>query len=277
MHHFIKKGCFSVGILCLVLAGLSAPSEASPKGASELRTTPIDLSQTPTGRFEANAPTTDQASSLQVASQTDLQNPTISFTTKPISDLGLNESKPEVAPFRIAQTTDIQPAEPPPVKIDIQSPDQLPSTDEVKPTSVDPGRGTRSGPSYLGVGANIGALGSSSLGDIGLMVYSKIGLTRYFSIRPAITTNFVDDATFLVPATFDLAPIRLGSVSGRGVSIAPYIGAGAAVTTNGEFGPLLTGGLDVPISSRLTATVGVNAAFLDDIDVGPFVGVGYNF
>lgn len=276
MHHFIKKGSFSVGILCLLLAGLSAPSNASPKGASELRTTPINLSQTRARSFEANA-STGQASSPSVTSQTDEQNPTISFTAKPISDLSLNDSNSEVAPFRIAQTTDIQPAEPPPVKIDVQSPDQLPTTDEVKPTSVDPGRGTRSGPSYLGVGANIGVLGGSSLGDIGLMVYSKIGLTRYFSVRPAITTNFVDDATFLVPATFDLAPIRLGSVSGKGISIAPYIGAGAAVTTNGEFGPLLTGGLDVPISSRLTATVGVNAAFLDDIDVGPFVGVGYNF
>jgi hypothetical protein len=249
MHHFVKKGCFSVGILCLALAGLSAPSDASPTGASELRTTPINLSQTPSRSFEANAPT-DQASSLQVASQNDLQNPTISFTTKPIPDLRLKEYKSEVTPFRIAQTTDIQPAEPPPVKIDVQSPDQLPSTDEVKPTSVDPGRETRSGPSYLGVGANIGALGSSSIGDIGLMVYSKIGLTRYFSIRPAITTNFVDDATFLVPATFDLAPIRLGSVSGRGVSIAPYIGAGAAVTTNGEFGPLLTGRADLFVREK---------------------------
>jgi hypothetical protein len=276
MRHFVKKCSFSVGILALVLVGLSSPSNASPKGASELRTTPINLSQTSPTSFEANVPT-DQVSSLQVASQIESQNPTISFTEKPISDLSLSGSQSEVAPFRIAQTTDIQPAEPPPVKIDVQSPDQLPSTDEVKPTRVDPGRSTRSGPSYLGVGANIGVLGSSSLGDVGLMVYSKIGLTRYFSIRPAITTNFVDDATFLVPATFDLAPIRLGSVSGNGVSIAPYIGAGAAVTTNGEFGPLLTGGLDVPISSRLTATVGVNAAFMDDIDVGPFVGVGYNF
>jgi hypothetical protein len=276
MHHFIGKCSFSVGILSLILIGFSSPSNASPKGASELRTTPISLSQTPSSSFETNAPT-DQALSLQAPRQTDSQNPTISFTKKPISGLRLSESQSEVAPFKVAQTTDIQPAEPPPVKIDVQSPDQLPSTDEIKPTSVDPGRGTRSGPSYLGVGANIGALGSSSVGDIGLMVYSKIGLTRYFSVRPAITTNFVDDATFLVPATFDLAPIRLGSVSGNGVSIAPYIGAGAAVTTNGEFGPLLTGGLDVPISSRLTATVGVNAAFLDDIDVGPFVGVGYNF
>jgi hypothetical protein len=276
MHHFVKKSCFSVGIFCLVLVGLSSPSDASPKGASELRTTPISLSQTPSKSLGTNAPIA-KVSSGQISSQVDSQKPTISFTTKPISDLSLSDSQPEVAPFRIAQTTDIQPVEPPPVKIDVQSPEQLPSTDEVKPTSVDPGRGTRSGPSYLGVGANIGVLGSSSLGDIGLMVYSKIGLTRYFSIRPAITTNFVDDATFLVPATFDLAPIRLGSVSGRGISIAPYIGVGAAVTTNGEFGPLLTGGLDVPISSRLTATVGVNAAFLDDVDVGPFVGVGYNF
>jgi hypothetical protein len=274
MRHTIKNCSFSVGILCLTVVGLSLPSAAAPKGASELQTTPIDLSSSSSKTTVTNTPA-NQEKSAQISSQESSQTPTVSFTKKPVADLSVSPSK--AAPFQVAQTTDIQPVEPPPVRIDVQSPDQLPSTDEVKPTSVDPGRGTRSGPSYIGVGANIGALGSSSISDIGLMVYSKIGLTRYFSIRPAVTTNFVDDATFLVPATFDLAPIRLGSVSGKGVSIAPYIGAGAAVTTNGEFGPLLTGGVDVPITSRLTGTVGINAAFLDDIDVGPFVGVGYNF
>jgi hypothetical protein len=274
MRHTIKNCSFSIGILCLAVVGLAFPSEAAPKGASELQTTPIDLSSGSSKNLETNVPT-KQVKSARVSSQVSSQIPTVSFTKKPVADLSLSTSK--AVPFQIAQTTDIQPVEPPPVKIDVQSPDQLPSSDEVKPTSVDPGRGTRSGPSYIGVGANIGALGDSSIGDTSLMVYSKIGLTRYFSIRPAVTTNFVDDATFLVPATFDLAPIRLGSVSGKGVSIAPYIGAGAAVTTNGEFGPLLTGGVDIPITSRLTGTVGINAAFLDEIDVGPFVGVGYNF
>jgi hypothetical protein len=280
MRRIIKNGSFAIGVAGLILVGLPFASEASPKGASELRTTPIELSRDSSKILETNA-SSSEAISAQISSQVSLQQPTFSFTKKPMADLSLGNSKTapfsETAPFKIAQTTDIQPVEPPPVRIEVQSPDQLPSADEVKPTSVEPTRSTRSGPSYIGVGANIGAIGDTSIGDIGLIVYSKIGLTRYFSVRPAVTTNFVNDATFLIPATFDLAPIRLGSVAGRGLSIAPYIGAGAAVTTHGDVGPLLTGGVDIPISSRLTATVGVNAGFLDDIDVGPFVGVGYNF
>jgi hypothetical protein len=274
MRHTIKNCSFSVGMSCLVLIGLSFPSVASPKGASELRTTPIDLSRGSSKSLETNA-STHEATPARISNQAASQTPTASFTKKPIADLSVKNS--ENAPFKVAQTTDIQPVEPPPFGVNVQSPDQLPNSDEVKPTSVEPTRSTRSGPSYIGVGANIGAIGDTSVGKTGLMLYSKIGLTRYFSVRPAVTTNFSDDATFLVPATFDFAPIRLGSASGRGVSLAPYIGAGAAVNTNGVVGPLLTGGIDVPITSRLTGTVGVNAAFLDDVDVGPFIGVGYNF
>jgi hypothetical protein len=274
MRRTIKNCSFSIGISCLALVTLSLPSEAAPKGASELRTTPIELSSGSSKSPATNA-SINEATSAQISSQASSQTPTASFTKKPIADLRLSNS--ESAPFQVAQTTDIQPVEPPPFGVNVQSPDQLPNSDEVKPTSVEPTRSTRSGPSYIGVGANIGAIGDSSVGKTGLMLYSKIGLTRYFSIRPAVTTNFTDDATFLIPATFDFAPIRLGSGSGRGVSLSPYIGAGAAVNTNGVVGPLLTGGVDIPITSRLTGTVGINAAFLDDVDVGPFIGVGYNF
>jgi hypothetical protein len=274
MRRAVETSCLSICLSCITVVGLSFPSEAAPKGASELSTKPIGLSAGSMSSLETNPSVEEQVTPTRISNQESSQMPTVSFTEKPLANLSLSDS--ETTSFKIAQTTDIQPTEPPPVRIDVQSPDQLPSAEEVTPTTVDPGQQTRSGPSYVGVGANIGAIGGSSLGDIGLMVYSKIGLTRYFSVRPAVTTNF-NEATFLVPATFDLAPIRLGSVSGRGVSIAPYIGGGAAVTTNGDVGPLLTGGVDVPISSQLTATVGVNAAFLGDPDVGAFVGVGYNF
>ncbi|WP_269321124.1 hypothetical protein [Fischerella sp. PCC 9605] len=40
---------------------------------------------------------------------------------------------------------------------------------------------------------------------------------------------------------------------------------------------LLSGGLDVPLNDNFTATAGVNAAFLDETDVGLMIGVGYNF
>ncbi|MGB7415179.1 MAG: hypothetical protein WA902_13325, partial [Thermosynechococcaceae cyanobacterium] len=103
--------------------------------------------------------------------------------------------------------------------------------------------------------------------------YSKIGLTRFFSVRPAITTDFEEDVTFLLPATLDIAPIRINN----DISLAPYVGGGAAITTDGDFGPLLVGGVDLPITSKLTATAGVNFGILDPVDLGIFVGIGYNF
>jgi hypothetical protein len=156
---------------------------------------------------------------------------------------------------------------------------QFPSGEQVKPdpSTVDPGRRTRSGSSYVGIGANVGGFGNTSVGSPGLMLYSKVGLTRYFSVRPAVVTDFSNDATFILPATFDLAPIRLGSVNDNAISVAPYIGGGATITTDGDARALLTGGVDVPISSRLTATLGLNTTFGGDVDLGGFIGVGYNF
>lgn len=152
--------------------------------------------------------------------------------------------------------------------------EQFPPAEEVVPDEVDPGRPTRSGSSYIGVGANFGVGGDTSLGDSGLFLYSKIGLTRYFSVRPAVNTDFEEDATFLLPLTFDLAPIEVGDT---GVSFAPYFGGGPAVSTTGDFGPVISGGVDLPLTEDLTVTSGVNIGILDEVDVGVFVGIGYNF
>lgn len=155
--------------------------------------------------------------------------------------------------------------------------EQFPPAEEVvpdDPDEIDPGRPTRSGTSYIGVGANFGVGGDTSLGDSGLYLYSKVGLTRYFSIRPAVNTDFEEDATFLFPLTFDLAPIAIGDT---GVRVAPYFGGGPAVTTTGDFGPVISGGIDLPLTERLTVTSGVNIGILDEADVGVFLGVGYTF
>lgn len=152
--------------------------------------------------------------------------------------------------------------------------EQFPPAEEVIPDEVDPGRSTRSGTSYIGVGANFGVGGDTSLGDSGLFLYSKVGLTRYFSIRPAVNTNFDEDATFLLPLTFDLAPIAIGNT---GVSLAPYFGGGPAISTTGDFGPVLSGGVDMPLTKNLTVTSGVNIGILDEADVGVFLGIGYSF
>jgi hypothetical protein len=141
---------------------------------------------------------------------------------------------------------------------------------------VSPGRATRGGSSYVGVAGNIGLGGDSALSEPNFAVISKLGLTRNFSVRPSAV--FGDDTTILVPVTLDLIP-RTTDAVGQTFAISPYVGAGVAIeaSDDADVGLLLTGGIDVPLGSRFTATGAVNAAFLDRTDVGLLLGVGFNF
>ncbi len=141
-----------------------------------------------------------------------------------------------------------------------------------------PGTNTRSGPSYIGVGGFIGFDDDSALGDGSFSVISKIGLSRNFSIRPSALID--DDAIFLIPITIDFPVDDLANTGVQRISVAPYFGAGVSINTDddADVGFLLTGGVDVPVSRKITATGGVNIGFSDDnADVGLLLGVGYNF
>ncbi|MEG4145077.1 hypothetical protein [Microcoleus sp. Pol12B5] len=145
-------------------------------------------------------------------------------------------------------------------------------------TQIRPGRATRSGPSYIGIGGNVGFGGDSALGDGSFAIISKIGLTNNLSVRPAVLLR--DNLTLLVPVTFDFVSQETVEVSEDFViSAAPYAGAGVIVTTgdDGNFGFLISGGVDVPLTRNLTATAGLNIGFVDGADVGLLVGVGYTF
>ncbi|MFN6485641.1 MULTISPECIES: fasciclin domain-containing protein [unclassified Nostoc] len=151
------------------------------------------------------------------------------------------------------------------------------NTDGTTPP-VRPGRTTLGGPSYIGGGGNIGLSGGdTALGDTNFSVFSKIGLTRNISVRPAVI--FGDDTLFLVPLTLDFTPRATAEVGQRTFAIAPYLGAGVAIEANldTDFGLLLTGGVDIPLGTRFTLNGAVNAAFMDETDVGLQLGLGYNF
>lgn len=154
-----------------------------------------------------------------------------------------------------------------------------PTAPEETPPAIDvqPGRSTRGGSSYIGVAANFGLTGDTGLGDdVSFTVLSKIGLSNFLSVRPAVLIG--DDATILVPLTYDFNP-RSADVLDRAFSISPYLGAGVGITTGDgtDVGFLLTGGVDVPVTPQFTATAAVNGLLGDDTDVGLWVGVGYNF
>ncbi len=154
---------------------------------------------------------------------------------------------------------------------------QLSQQEQEDNDDINLGRSTRGGSSYIGVGGNIGLGGESAVGEGSFAVFSKIGVTRNISVRPAGIIG--DDPVILVPITFDFAPRSTGVGGGTRFSISPYIGAGVAVETSddADVGFLATGGVDVPIGSRFTATGAVNAVFYDDTDVGLVLGIGYNF
>ncbi|MEG4961406.1 MULTISPECIES: hypothetical protein [unclassified Microcoleus] len=145
-------------------------------------------------------------------------------------------------------------------------------------TQIRPGRATRSGPSYVGIGGNLGFGGDSALGDGSFAIISKIGLTNNFSVRP--TVLFRDNLTLLVPVTYDFVSQDAVEVSEDFViTAAPYAGAGVLLSTgdDGHIGFLISGGVDVPLSSNFTATAGLNIGFIDGAEVGLLVGVGYTF
>ncbi|KYC43705.1 hypothetical protein WA1_00620 [Scytonema hofmannii PCC 7110] len=175
---------------------------------------------------------------------------------------------------------------PTPSKISTKAADLLPPqppakttnepSQEVAQVDVAPGRTTRGGSSYIGIAGNIGLGGDSAIGEGSFMAISKIGLTRSVSLRPSVAIE--DDPVVLVPLTYDFT-LRGEDVFEETFSVAPYVGAGVVIETSddADVGLLLTGGLDVPLNNNFTANAALNAAFLDETDVGLVLGVGYNF
>jgi hypothetical protein len=139
---------------------------------------------------------------------------------------------------------------------------------------VQPGRTTRSGSSYVGIGGNIGLSGDTGVGDGAFAIISKIGLTRSFSARPSVLIN--DDEVFTIPLTIDFNGNQLPLTD---VNVSPYLGGGLAISTEDDntIGGLITGGLDIPLTSQFTANTSINVGFFDDTDVGLQLGAGLNF
>lgn len=140
---------------------------------------------------------------------------------------------------------------------------------------LNPGRNTRASSSYLGGGFNVGIAGDTALGDSTIAVISKIGLTRNFSLRPAAVIDLDENITVLAPVTLDLPSRSVGRAAALGIQFAPYLGGGLAASTNGHLGPLVTGGIDIPLSSRITANAALNLGLVDEANIGLTLGVGY--
>lgn len=158
---------------------------------------------------------------------------------------------------------------------------------DIAQTDIELGRLTdRHDYSYIGVGINIGLSGddddddndngdSSTIGDTGLAITSKIALTKNISFRPGAV--FADNTAILVPFTYDFTLPQGDSYEPS--DLVPYLGAGAifSLGDDEEVGFLITGGLDVRLSKDFVVNAGVNVGLMDETEVGLVFSVGYIF
>jgi len=126
--------------------------------------------------------------------------------------------------------------------------------------------------SYVGIGGNLGISGDeTALGDEGFAIVTRTQLLDYLSIRGSFV---IGDGTASATALTGEYPIS--NRTGRTVAI-PFLGGGFSIA-EGDFNPLVSAGVDVPLSEDFTLTNRVNVSFdSDGTDVGALVGVGYNF
>lgn len=229
------------------------------------------------GAVTSEATTTVLAAALEPAS------PSAALTPQPATpsqaDASASVISPQVAALVVplpgtvptsAAALDVQASSPTPAEPQNAAQPSAATVAQLPP--IEPGRATRSGSSYVGVGANIGAIGRTPLGDVSGAILSKIGLTRAISVRPAVLIN--GDATFLFPITLDFPIERAGKVN-----FAPYVGLGASFSTGDRKNAdlIVSGGVDVPLSPQFTLTAAANAGLINGIELGVLVGIGYNF
>ncbi|WP_088889543.1 hypothetical protein [Leptolyngbya ohadii] len=63
------------------------------------------------------------------------------------------------------------------------------------------------------------------------------------------------------------------------VGVAPFVGGGVAISTGSDslIRPMITAGVDIPITNQITGVASANVGFFRQTDVGLVLGVGYNF
>lgn len=141
---------------------------------------------------------------------------------------------------------------------------------------IELGRTSRGVGNYLGAAINIGLNdGGSPLGRGSFALTSKIGLAEQVSVRPSLL--FGEHLMVLVPVTIDF-PFA-NTEDSLQVDVAPYIGSGIALSTDednfiGFFG---TVGIDRVLFDRFVANAALNVGYVEEIEVGIFVGGGYRF
>ena len=134
----------------------------------------------------------------------------------------------------------------------------------------------RPGDNYVGLATVVG--GDTDFIDAAIISKVKVlnlDSSKSLSVRPsAVFSN--GDLDLRIPATVDMTRINrdLGELNGR---MPPYAGGGVAIDSDGDADLMLTAGMDVQLTPRITGTAAANVLFLGDTEFDATVGVGYNF
>lgn len=296
-----KNVSLLLGITALTIASNSLSVGAqTPNQQSESASTPV-LEVAPVATTTTNPAAINSTTSSQQSESVVAPNATGAAIIDQLGNVPVSNTVVEipVPPANLAQAQKAQPATveqaevattPQPEKLetsaaylaaqpnasfDSTAPVQASDTAVAQNTEIVPGRATRGGSSYIGIGGNLGLSGEPALGDGAFMINSKIGLTRNISFRPAVL--FGDDTDFLLPLTYDF--VLESADPFAPIPFAPYVGGGVIISTNGDntLGFLLSGGVDVPLSAQFVANASINVGFRNDTDVGLMLGVGYTF
>lgn len=232
----------------------------------DLESAPVQLSAAPLNLSASDAQTATLTSKVATAPV-----PGRALTSASALKADVSSNRPAIAqadPTDPTTTPDTTPS---------QTTPDTPDTTTSPLSDIEPGRATRSGSSYIGIGGNIGiGSGDTALGDGSFAILSKVGLTRRFSVRPTLLVE--DDATLLLPVTVDFSPGE-GPTDRIGFRAAPYLGIGPAISfgDDTDLDLLLTGGLDIPLGENFTVNAAVNATVTGNAAIGLLIGIGYNF
>lgn len=134
----------------------------------------------------------------------------------------------------------------------------------------------RPGDNYVGLATVVG--GDTDFIDAAIISKVKVlnlDSSKSVSVRPsAVFSN--GDLDLRIPATVDITRVNrdLGELNGR---MTPYAGGGVAIDSDGDADLMLTAGMDMQLTPRITGTAAANVLFLGDTEFDATVGVGYNF
>ncbi len=123
---------------------------------------------------------------------------------------------------------------------------------------------------FVGLGLSLGTGdGDGALEELGLVAISKLSVTPQLAVRPTVVFN--DSVAVLAPVTYNFeSPVELFNAN-----LFPYVGGGIAINaTEDDIAPLVSAGVDVPFSERLTLNGQGNVTLADDITLNFMVGLG---